>query len=110
VALAATLPVVLVVVFFPGRTSEQIVLVNDSTLVLRLDNCPFDGVKVQPGVSPSPIDVTTRIGCPVYANRDAAYLGCLVLRRESRHTRRVLILASIQHGISISRCHAIDDP
>jgi hypothetical protein len=78
--------------------------------VLRLDNCPFDGVKVQPGISPSPIDVTTRIGCPVYTNRDAAYLGCLILRRESRHMRRVRILGSVQEGVTITRCREIDDP
>jgi hypothetical protein len=109
-ALALVCAVVFVAVALQKPAPERIVLVDDGPNALRLDNCPFNGIKVLPGRDPDPVDVSTRIGCSVFRDRDAAYLGCLVLSYQHQQLRRVPVLASVQQNIDITRCSAIDDP
>lgn len=83
---------------------ERVILVNDGIYVLRIDDCSLDGELVPPGAFPRPIDVSASLSCPVYQNRDASYVGCLVVTREKQNDRRILILESLQPGLTIQQC------
>jgi hypothetical protein len=83
---------------------EQVILVNNGLHVLRIDDCTLDGEMVRPGPFPRPIDVSATLSCPVYENRDASYVGCLVVKREKQNDRRIDILASLKPGRTIQQC------
>ena len=93
VMIAAAIAVVVDIVRPPF---EQVILVNDGLTVLRIDDCSLDGELVPPGAFRRPIDVAAALSCPVYVNRDATYVGCLVVRREKQNDRRIDILASVK--------------
>ena len=83
---------------------EQVILVNDTLNALRVDQCSLDGEAVRPGMFRRPIDVSASMACPVYVNRDASYVGCLLIRRQKQHGRRIAIMANTTPGISVHAC------
>ena len=87
-----------------ANRNEQVFLVNDGLMVLRVDGCDVDGLQIPPGVYATPIAVTDRLICPVYRNDDSAYLGCLVIKRERMDKRPIPILQSIKPGVALDEC------
>ncbi len=96
--------VAIVVVSFAGHPYEQVVLVNDGPRVLRLDGCSLDGIAIPPGRFPTPIALSSTLICPVYQNRDALYLGCLILRRDDTTDGPVPIMQTLRANISRPSC------
>ena len=70
-----------------------------------IDGCSIDGDRIHPGVYPTPIDVTNKLICPVFQDRDSSYLGCLSVKREEARNRHVPILQSLDPAVILANCH-----
>ena len=90
--------------------SDHVFFVNDGTRTVRLSGCEIDdALDLAPSQVSSELDFATAEGCNVY-DTDASgspFIGCVVIRRESPHSRVVRVMQLLSRGTSQRACDAI---
>jgi hypothetical protein len=90
--------------------SDHVSFVNDGTRTVRLSGCEIDdALDLAPGQVSSEHDFATTEGCMVY-DTDASgspFIGCVVIRLESPHTRVVRVMQLLSRQTSQRACDAI---
>jgi hypothetical protein len=96
---------ILASILFASRTTPRtITLINDGTYGVRVDNCSIDNVTIKPHTTSEPIDASNPLHCPVYANRDQRYLGCLIITPNTQAQRTLRIFKDTQVSVTPDGC------